>query len=120
MQADRKLEDAMSKGTQWTESLAAFAVGIGIGAAVAVFFAPRSGRETREYLVNSAKDGLDNAVAAGQRVTRRAQDEIENVKDQVNDRVRQVKEQVREVKDQVRQATEAGERAYRESMKTPA
>jgi gas vesicle protein len=110
----------MTKGSQWTETFAAFAVGIGVGAAVAVFFAPRSGRETREYLVNSAKDGLDNAVAAGQRVTRRAQDEIENVKDQVNDRVRQVKEQVREVKDQVRQATEAGERAYRESMKTPA
>jgi gas vesicle protein len=109
----------MSKDMQWTQSLTAFAVGLGVGAAVAVFLAPRSGSETREYLINSAKDGLDNAVAVGQRLTRRAQEEIEFAKEQVKDQVRQVKEQVREAKDQVRQATEAGERAYRDSLKTP-
>ncbi len=91
----------MNREKHWRESLTAFAVGLGVGAAVAVFLAPRSGAEMRESLLQSAKDGLDGVVSAGEKLTRRAQAEIEYAKEQV------------------RQATEVGERAYREAMKTP-
>ncbi len=87
----------MSGRYRWTESISAFAVGVGVGAALGVLFAPRSGNDTRDYILESAKDGLDSAVAAGQKWTQRAQDGID------------------QVKGQVRQATEVGERAYREA-----
>ena len=37
------------------------AVGLGIGAAVSVFFAPRSGEETRRFLANKCFDAIDAA-----------------------------------------------------------
>jgi gas vesicle protein len=87
----------MTRGNRWAQSFSAFAVGVGIGTALGVLFAPQSGEDTRDYLVKSAKDGVDGVVAAGQKWTRRAQEGID------------------QAKDQVRQATDAGERAFREA-----
>ena len=83
--------------TKWTESISAFVVGLGAGAAIGVLFAPRSGDDTREYILESAKDGVDGAVAAGQKLTQRAQQGID------------------EAKARVRQAKEVGEQAFREA-----
>jgi gas vesicle protein len=91
----------MSGRVKWTENLSVFAVGLGIGAAVGVLFAPRSGEDTRDYLVESSKDGLNGVVAAGRKWTQRAQDEIQDG--------------VEEAKGRVRHAAEVGERAYRET-----
>jgi gas vesicle protein len=84
----------------WTESISAFAVGVGVGAALGLLLAPRSGSVTREYLVESAQEQLDGAIAAGRKVAQRAQENID------------------QVKSQVRKAAEVGERAYREAAKT--
>jgi gas vesicle protein len=92
-----KMEDAMSRRNQWTGPFSAFAIGLGVGAALGVLFAPQPGDDTRDYLLNSAKDGLDEAAAAGKKLTRRAQDGID------------------QAKGQVLQATAEGERAYREA-----
>ena len=83
----------------WTESISAFAVGVGVGAALGMLFAPRSGSDTREYLVESAQEQLDGAIAAGHKIAQRAQENID------------------QVKSQVRQAADVGERAYREAAK---
>jgi gas vesicle protein len=87
----------MTRGNNWAQSFSAFAVGLGVGAALGVLFAPQSGDDTRDYLVKSAKDGVDGVIAAGQKWTRRAQEGID------------------QAKDQVRHATDAGERAFREA-----
>ena len=87
----------MNHRMRWTESISAFVVGLGAGAALRVLFAPRSGDDTREYILESAKDGVDGAVAAGQKLTQRAQQGID------------------EAKGRVRQAKEVGERAFREA-----
>jgi gas vesicle protein len=87
----------MNHRMRWTESISAFVVGLGAGAALGVLFAPRSGEDTREYILASAKDGVDGAVAAGQKLTQRAQQGIE------------------EAKGRVRQAKETGEEAFREA-----
>jgi gas vesicle protein len=87
----------MNHRMRWTESISAFVVGRGAGAALGVLFAPRSGEDTREYILASAKDGVDGAVAAGQKLTQRAQQGIE------------------EAKGRVRQAKETGEEAFREA-----
>jgi gas vesicle protein len=81
----------------WTDSISAFAVGVGVGAALGVLFAPRSGNDTRDYLVETAHEQLDGAIAAGHKLTQRAQEGID------------------QIKGQVRQAADVGERAYREA-----
>jgi gas vesicle protein len=92
----------MTAKRNWTESISAFAIGIGVGAAVGVLFAPRSGNDTREFLVETAQEQLDGAIAAGHKITQRAQEGID------------------QIKGQVRQAADVGERAYREAKNTPA
>jgi gas vesicle protein len=87
----------MTAKTNWMESVAAFAVGLGVGATIGVLFAPRSGNDTREYLVESAQQQLDGAIAAGHKVAQRAQESVD------------------QIKGQVRHAAEVGERAYREA-----
>jgi gas vesicle protein len=93
----QKMEDSMTAKHSWTESISAFAVGISVGAALGVLFAPRSGNDTREYLVESAQEHLDGAIAAGHKITQRAQQGIDQIKGQVG------------------QAADVGERAYREA-----
>jgi gas vesicle protein len=83
-------------------SVSAFVIGLGVGAALAVLFAPRSGEDTRDYISASAKDGLDGAMAAGQKLTQRA------------------KARIAEAKDRVREAKETGEKAYRDAKNSPA
>lgn len=81
----------------WIKSVPAFAIGLGVGAAVGILFAPRSGRDTRDLVVEGAKDNLEGAIAAGQQLKQRAQDGLDQVKGQVT------------------RATEVGEQAYREA-----
>jgi gas vesicle protein len=73
-------------------SVSAFVMGLGVGAALGMLFAPRSGADTRNYISASAKDGLDGAVAAGQKLTRRAKQRVNRAKDRVN-HAREVGEQ---------------------------
>ncbi len=87
----------MNGRLRWTESISAFVFGLGIGAVLGVLFAPRSGDDTREYILESAKDGVDRVVAAGQKLTQRAQQGLE------------------ETKGRVRQAKKVGEDAFREA-----
>ena len=54
----------MTARNNWTGSISAFAVGVGVGAALGVLFAPRSGNDTRECLLESAQEHLDGAIAA--------------------------------------------------------
>ncbi len=87
----------MTARHRWTESISAFAIGVGVGAALGVLFAPRSGYDTRDYLVERAHEELDGAIAAGHKFAQRAQEGMD------------------QLKTQVRQAADVGERAYREA-----
>lgn len=40
--------------------------GLGLGAGVALLFAPKSGRETREYLARMAQEGRDQVAEKGE------------------------------------------------------
>jgi gas vesicle protein len=81
----------------WIKSVPAFAIGLGVGAALGILFAPRSGSDTRDRIVESAKGSLDGAIVAGEALKERAQDSID------------------QMKGQVKKAAEVGERAYREA-----
>jgi gas vesicle protein len=80
---------------KWSDRFTTFVVGVGIGALLALLFAPSSGEETRDYLAGTLKQGFDGAASAGKRWTRRAQVAVDGVKANVAG------------------AVEAGEKAYR-------
>ncbi|MBI1956431.1 MAG: YtxH domain-containing protein [Acidobacteria bacterium] len=42
--------------------------GLGIGAGVALLFAPKSGKETRRYLKNMAEEGRDKVIETGEEI----------------------------------------------------
>jgi gas vesicle protein len=56
---------------RWPQALSIFAVGLGAGAALAMLFARCSGAEARNYLRETAEDGIDQSIHRGKRVARR-------------------------------------------------
>jgi len=64
----------------WSNKFATFAVGAGVGALLALLFAPSLGEETRDYLSGTLKKGLNDAASTGKRWTRRAQDKVDDVR----------------------------------------
>jgi gas vesicle protein len=81
-----------------------FLAGLGFGALVGVLYAPRSGRETRDAIRNSAREGTDYVKTRGK-----------DAADAVNEWVERGKEIVNRQKDQFTSAFEAGRQAYREA-----
>ena len=87
--------------------LSYFFLGMGIGVAVGILFAPKSGEETRKYLRDRADEGRDY-------VKRRSDD----VRTQAGGIVDKGKHAVTRQKDQLSAAVEAGKQAYREAVQT--
>ncbi len=88
--------------------LSYFFLGLGLGVAVGVLFAPKSGAETREYLRSKAEEGSDY-------VKRRA----EELRDSAADAVDRGKDTLRRHKENLSAAVDAGRQAYRDAVKTP-
>ncbi|MFQ5664595.1 MAG: YtxH domain-containing protein [Terriglobia bacterium] len=83
-----------------------FLAGMGIGAAVALLFAPHSGEETREYLRERADEARDEA----KRGTRRLREQAEVYTEKGKDLVERQRESLEA-------ALEAGKQAYREEKR---
>ena len=64
-----------------------FAVGAGIGAAVALLFAPKSGEELRGDIVDGVNDGVNQVCSTSRDLKRRAQRVVDMAKDQVQDAI---------------------------------
>ena len=95
----------MGEGTDRGSKLAYFLVGGGIGAIVALLFAPRTGRETREIIAQRTADSRER-VASATRAT------SEKVSDYVDKGLGKGKEAVSSQRDQISAAIEAGKQAY--------
>jgi gas vesicle protein len=81
-----------------------FLLGLGVGAAVGVLYAPRSGRETREAILRGAEEG-------GEKVKERAR----QVREQASQWVDKGRDILKQQKEQLRSAVEAGRQAYHEA-----
>jgi gas vesicle protein len=89
--------------------LSYFCLGLGLGVAVGVLFAPKSGAETRELIMSKANEGTDYVKRRGVELKETAADTVERSR-----------ETLRRHKDNLASAVEAGKQAYRESLNTPA
>ena len=77
-----------------------FLAGLGFGALLGVLYAPRSGRETREAIKNSAQEGGEYLKARG----REARENMNQWVDRGKDVMSQKKEQISHAIDATRQA----------------
>jgi gas vesicle protein len=85
-------------------SIPLFLAGMGAGLALGVLFAPSSGEETRTYLADSARQGLDKAKAKGEEFSRRAQDAVNRGKEAVTRGKEAVSETVESAKQSAKQS----------------
>ncbi len=81
-----------------------FLAGLGIGAAVGILYAPKSGGELRAQLREVAEDG-GNAV----------RDRARQAREQAGTWADKGRDYLNQQKDQIRSAVEAGRNAYREA-----
>ena len=100
-----------------------FLAGLGLGAIAGVLYAPKSGRETRDDLVNSAMDAKDRAAVLAQQGMERANVYVDQGKQAANEYVEKGRSQWTEyvekgknlVQDQqgkLQAAVDAGKDAY--------
>lgn len=88
--------------------LSYFFLGLGLGVAVGVLFAPKSGMETRELIRSKANEGIDEVKRRGTELRETAEEAIERSK-----------ETLKKHKENLSAAVEAGKQAYREAVTTP-
>ncbi len=85
-----------------------FFLGLGLGVAVGLLFAPKTGNETRELIRSKADEGKEY-------LKRRTVD----LKESANDAIEKGRSAVSKQRDNLTAAVEAGKQAYREAVRTP-
>ena len=93
-----------------------FIVGLGVGVAVGMLLAPRSGEETRQLLREKADEGKDylrtKADESREFVRRRGAE----LRESASDLIDRSKDALVKQKEQLAMAVEAGKQAYRETV----
>jgi gas vesicle protein len=87
----------MQKGNA-SGSLVAFTIGLAAGALAALFFAPKSGEQQRNDLINAASQGVEQARSAVRKAGKRAKAAVDDATGQISD------------------AVEAGQSAYEDEL----
>jgi gas vesicle protein len=109
-------EEQQSNGFSW------FLAGLGAGAILGVLFAPKAGRETRDELVNGAREGTEylrqrSREVAGQvnEYVDRGKEYMDKGREQWEEFVNSGRRFVNEQADRVSAAVDAGKEAYHQT-----
>jgi len=81
-------EEKQSSGFSW------FLAGLGLGALIGVLYAPKAGKETREELMSSAREGTEFLKQKGRDAVDSVNDLVDRSKTQVNEYMGRGKEYV--------------------------
>jgi gas vesicle protein len=85
--------------------LSSFLMGLGVGVAIGMLFAPKSGQETREIIKNKAGESADYMKQRGSEFGQKASEWVDRGK-----------EALRSQRENLNDAVEAGKQAYREAV----
>jgi gas vesicle protein len=88
--------------------LSYFFLGLGLGVAAGILFAPKSGAETRQFLRSKAEEG-----------TEYVKDQAGHLKETAAEAMERSKQTLQKHKESLASAVEAGKQAYREATSTP-
>jgi gas vesicle protein len=101
-----------------------FVVGAALGAAVALLYAPRSGKETRDYLNERAEEGKDylkdrskDLRAQADAYVEKGKEYVDKSKEVVSEQVERGKDLVAKQKEQLSAALDAAKEGYKEAKK---
>lgn len=87
------------------DAIANFFLGLGVGVGVGLLFAPKSGEETRDMLLNKADEGKEYLKK-----------QATGLRDSAGDLVDKGRGVMNRQKDMLNEAIEAGKQAYREKV----
>jgi gas vesicle protein len=105
-----------AKMAEQNSGISYFVVGLGIGVAVGLLMAPRSGEETRQLLRTKADEGTEFLRAKADESKEFVRRRGTELRDSASDLIDRSKEAISRQKDQLAMAVEAGKQAYRESV----
>jgi gas vesicle protein len=126
----------MADETQSSSGFSWFLAGLGIGALIGVLYAPKAGKETREDLAASAREGseylrqrsreaadqinqiVDRSKAQVSEYVDRGKENIDRSRAQWDDFVAQGRQFVSDQSEKVSAAVDAGKEAYRHTSAT--
>jgi gas vesicle protein len=86
-----------------------FVVGMLSGAALAVLFAPRSGRETREFLGEKFREGAERGRELKEKMVAKSREIVDDAEDFVG----RQREAIKDGRDRLAAAVEAGKQAFK-------
>jgi len=95
-----------------------FLAGMGMGAVVGLLFAPRSGKETREYISSKAEEGRDFIRSKSEEGREYVNTRGKELRSQAEGALDKAKDVVARQKEQLSAALEAGKNAYQEEKKS--
>lgn len=93
-----------------------FLLGLGIGVAAGLLWAPRSGEETRALLTDKAGEGADYVKSRAQEGTDFVKQRTGDLKSTANDVIERGKSRVLQQKENLSAAVEAGKQAYQDAV----
>ena len=93
-----------------------FLLGLGIGVAAGILWAPRAGEETRQLLADKAGEGAEYLKNRAQDSSDYVRQRANDVKQSAADLYEQGRSTVSRQKETLSQAVEAGKQAYRDAV----
>jgi gas vesicle protein len=93
-----------------------FLLGLGIGVAVGILWAPRAGGETRQLIADKAGEGADYLRTRAQEGTEYVRQRTDDLKQTAGDLYEKGRSTVVRQKDTFSAAVEAGKQAYRDAV----
>jgi gas vesicle protein len=72
---------------KWSHPVVTFCLGLGIGALAGILLAPQSGEDTRDDIVDSVTDGVEEVRARSTKAIRGARRYVNETKDRIDDAV---------------------------------
>lgn len=93
-----------------------FLLGLGVGVAAGILWAPRPGEETRQILADRANEGADYVRARAQEGKDYVRQQADTLRDSATDAMEKGRSTVLRQKENLTAAVEAGKQAYRDAV----